>query len=328
MGAEQHARDRENADALRDIEAFVADLPCLGEPVEQALETRALFLRGYVHAEDGDLDAARTAFRRLAVADPDARWDRDWDERHEPELERARGEVAGLPPASLAVVPPPSGLFVVDGRARTAGAGPLGLPPGAHVVQIVEPGRVLSFEVTLVPGSEATLVVPALARDEHLGWVEDRARQPDLDALLAVVPAALRPAKALWAERTWVRGAEGWAMEEPPPAVDAPDPLLGRILLGGGGALVVGAGAWAGVAYLQAAPRWDELSCEADGLPRETADKCTGIKEHLGRSTLGAGLTAAAGGIGVGLAFALSERGAPRLLPMAGRPGLVVLAPF
>ncbi len=128
----------------------------------------ALLLLGLAQAGIGELDAARAAYKQVAVLDSSRRLD---PVRYAPKIvalfDEVREQVASLPTANLSVQGPDGEHEVfVDGR--SVGNAPLvvkDLPPGTHYVLVVgSEGQREFAEVELNPGSKQTYLATLAGR--------------------------------------------------------------------------------------------------------------------------------------------------------------------
>jgi hypothetical protein len=188
----------------------------------------------------------------------------------------------------------------VDGLTPQPGAERILLPPGEHLVQILDP-EPRTFMVTLEPAQEAWLVVPNDHMDELLTRLDEPESRSWLEVLFAAWPLD-EPLDEAWlvhGQQSWRYRAPGqWQqLEAPPRPIARPTMRLGGQALAFGG---LGATATFGVkllhirhdiAALEDSLYWDEVKeqlrdeLEADRT-RET--RCLGIS--AGVTGLGAAL--------------------------------------
>ena len=124
----------------------------------------ALLLLGLAQASIGEQDAARAAFKRVAVLDPARELDAvNYPPKFVAMFSEVRDAVRALPPGKLQVQAPSSKATVyVDGLRQ--GEAPVtlpNLPPGTHYVLVIGEGGRRSFEnIDLAPDEKRQYVAP------------------------------------------------------------------------------------------------------------------------------------------------------------------------
>lgn len=283
----------EQAEAVRELDAAVAALPCLDTLVPSPLGARIYFLRGVLAFDMGDRAAAKASFERARGFSPDLAWDPDL-----PPDARDLFEDAEAPPAGLwlhLVPAPPAGEVWVDGRPVALEGGRVALGAGRHVVQI-DGGGVSTFAIE-VSGTDGALVRPAAVPPDALVWVEDPARRP---ALTSVFEAALEPEATVYvagAGRLWRvhAGRDDWEELNVPEkrGVGRTERIVGASLLGVGGAALIGGSLLAGTGYAEAS---DAAGAAGDAATRQAYADAES-RHHAAVSRLHAGEALGVGGV-------------------------------
>ena len=226
--------------AATTLDAAIADLVCLVEPLDGALAARLHFLDGLVAHRTGALDEATAAFLRAFDFQPDLPWDETFPPKALSLFEQTRARWQALPRVDLALVP--DGEVRIDGRPTRAPA----LTPGPHLVRL---GQALAV-LEVVPETSPELVIPALL-------VADTA--PTGEALLSALSRVFgeHSMPVVLEGRVWTHESGSWQdqaltppaapVAEPvsvagadPPAATGPHPGRTR---GGGGRGAIGAAA-------------------------------------------------------------------------------------
>lgn len=171
-----YTRLLEADDALDDALALAT---CRSD-LDAASLWRVWFLKGIVATYQEDPERAAHAFVAARTLDPD----RPWDDAYV-DGQAAFDAAAAQAPASvrLTILPDPGGAVQIDGRPASWTGNQVLLRPGVHFVQIGD--RVpVTLRVEVEGRGIATLVVPALLKDDLFTYPERPERWRDLDTIL------------------------------------------------------------------------------------------------------------------------------------------------
>ncbi len=196
--------------ALDALDRASAGLVCLSGAADRNVLTRIFFLTGYARFALGDVEGAKESFRRLFETEPGYAWDRALPPDGTDVFEATRHELQAILPVLYTVIPmPPRGLLLADG----APPPPSGtLPPGIHLLQMVDAGRTSTLEVTFSGEGSATVVWPRLLPPDPLAWMNDVRGQ---DAFGAAIDATIQATDVIVTSptATWRRAAPGQRFE-------------------------------------------------------------------------------------------------------------------
>ncbi|MFH1468538.1 MAG: hypothetical protein ABIO70_29380 [Pseudomonadota bacterium] len=293
--------NRDVDSALETIDGAVRGLSCLDRELEESLAARAFFLKGVIHDDIGQAQAARQAFDRARIFDPDLEWDPDFDPRRAAFTDEPRwagsSEQATL---HLGPLPLAHARVSINGLSPQPGVEGVKLPPGEHLVQVLDP-EPRTFTLTLAPAQEAWLVVPTERMDELVARLDEPGVRTWLGVLFAAWPLS-EPIEEAWL----VHGSQSWRFKPPDKWVAAqrpPRPVAEPLLRASGQVLLLG-GLGATAAFtverlrfeqaLTTLPErgyWPEAEPQVeDELGRHALAAERGIAIGAGTATLGAGL--------------------------------------
>lgn len=276
--------DMEYADGLRALQKLTETLPCGGVGAARETLYQLHFLQGIAHFNLDDLEAAREAFRKAAIIDPQ----RPWDEQYPPQMKELF--VAALQdvvttkamPLELEVE-----RLLVDGE-PVADKGP-SLLPGRHILTNATDALVVDVPIDADRTESAALVTTAVrlvsglsnGDDRYAPWLADRAVAKKWSGVVLVTQDGIQQLDG----RAFIKRKVG--------SVD-PMPVAGAVLMG------VGAGAaGAGLAL-------HLVSYRSAGL-HEDGRATVGVDEYgpLVTQNRAGFATAIAGGVAAGVGVAL-----------------------
>lgn len=231
-------------------------LTCLNEPVKAELAARIYYIHGILAFNEGKPDEARAWFARAKSFQKGLQWDEDFPPDAREAFDAAAADLVARPPVWLEIVPAPApGTLWIDGNPAAAPEGRVALPPGNHLLQIGA-STVATLSVEMKEGADGTLVIPAALPTGALGWAGDPTRRGALSAALAATLQRDAVVYVASGDRLWKVHAGGDDWEElkvARPVVrtakDRRNGLVGSVLMGVGGAALVGGGVLAGVSY-------------------------------------------------------------------------------
>ena len=301
--------------ALGALDQASASLVCLTGAADRTVLTRIFFLTGYARFALGDVAGARQSWLRLFQIEPGYAWDPALPPDGTDVFDATRHEYQATLPVIYTVVPmPPNGMLLADGASPPLSGA---LPPGVHLLQMIDAGRTSTLEVTLTGDGPATVVWPGLLPPDPLDWMNDARGQ---DAFGAAIDATIQADDVIVTSPTdtWRRTAAGASFE----TVDLnATTRKTRWLVLGGSVLATGGATLVLVSTNQANDAADLAERTHDV---ETYRDAQTSYESAERQRI-AGIAIAAGGVALAcVGFALpgdsgwSIRGTPTSLSLAG----------
>jgi hypothetical protein len=273
--------------ALAALDQASASLVCLTGAADRTVLTRIFFLTGYARFSLGDDARAREAWIRLFQTEPNYAWDPALPPDGTELFDATRHQQQATLPVIYSVVPmPPYGTLLADGATPPLSGA---LPPGVHLLQMIDAGRTSTLEVTLSGDGPAIVVWPGLLPPDPLDWMNDARGQA---AFGDAIDATIR-ADAVFVtspSNTWRRTASGARFEAVD--LDAGARRTRWLVLGGSVLATGGATLW-----LVSTNRGNEAAALAERTQDpETYEDAQARYESAERQRM-AGIAIAAGGV-------------------------------
>ena len=307
------------------LDVAIRDLGCLQEPIDPVLATRAWFLLGVVATASNDPATSRLAFRQARLFSPDMMWDDNFAPAARAVFDNVAAEMKTTPMVSLTVIPEPTdGTLRLDGRPVKVVGGHVGVLPGSHQVQ-VGTGLLATMSVDIDANAPATLVLPALVTADALTWAGDGERRAALSSVLMGALGSEGVVYVVSGDIVWrVRlGGSAWdlvgaggpgaasAVRAIPSTRFAAKELVpprkanvaGPVILGVGGAALIGGGIVAGLGFRSAKEAYDDAVANGRGAEGDAAYEAGAREYTAGLVVGGVGAALAATGIVVTVAF-------------------------